>query len=580
MNKKLKDIIDNKTLGTRINDIKTHFFFKNYDWSDFFSNTDNFLYAFNQLDSDNLIHLLNKTDDNKIQKFLNANPDFYNSLLLTLINKNNTKLGEYFYRIKSFPRVSFIDSPYIESESAKANPFVQSIFHKNAFFMEKLISYKVENDTNRLKQKKSQMFNYFIRNVDIEGVKFMLDNGIAAYSNSRFDKENEIVFSKAFKNINKSFYDTNKQKINEIITLIFNDFTKRETYYSLVSSRSEQVESKAENNEIIIINDLFDEVYPPITGDILEKFSSIYKMQKNFRIESFQNKRLRIDMEAYDGYGIFDKENDTQLDALWSMLKLYHGDKIKDNYVMLYLLCQLESLKTDENYVNKSQLNGFINQNMHLIEEFKDTTVILSEKIHIQNAHDQIVYVALNHPTLAVSLNRKDYLETVFNPSPRNFMDKLAPYDFYCLENYDLLNEYSLYINSKNYLNFYQKTEDGILPFFSLTERIEKNRDKLAKRYVDFFMKNWQTLTINDINIPNMINKYDLSLTIIQDQINEKTEEIINDNSQYSPKRRALLMSKLSTLKNHLAEGIAESEKRVLTTVVVANKVTSIKSRI
>lgn len=585
MNKKLKDIIDNKKLGTRINNLTTHFFFKNYDWSDFFSDTDNFLYAFNHLNSENLIHLLNKSDKHQMQKFLETHTDFYNILLLSLINKNNTTLGEYFYNIESFPRMHLMDLPNIESVSENTSPLLQSILHKNAFYLNKLISYKSEANGAELKQKRSEIFNYFIRNIDVEGVKFMLDNGIAVYSNSRLikaDKEkNEVIFSKAFKDMNKKFYDKNKKKINEIIALIFDDFTKRKTCYSTFSERSEQLASKAEDRETIIINDLYDEVYPHITGDILEKFSSIYKMQRNFRIESFENKRLRIDMESYEGYGIFDKQNDTQSDALWSMLNFHHANKIKGNYVMFYLLCQLENLKLEANYINKSLLNGFVNENMHLIKEFKDTTVILSEKINIQNAHDTIVYVGLNHPTLSVALNRKDYLENVFNSSPRTFMDKLAPYDFYRLENYDLLKEYSVYVRGKDSLNFYQKTEEGILPLFSLTEKIEKNRDNLAKRYVDFLMKNWQTLSLTDINIPNMVSKYDLSLTLIQEQINKKIEEEIDSNSQYSPQRQSFLMDNLAVFKNHLDEGIAESEKKALTTdIVVVENAIRIKSRI
>lgn len=587
MNKKLKYIIDNKKLGTRINNLTTHFFFKNYDWSDFFSDTDNFLYAFNHLNSENLIHLLNKSDKHLMKNFLEMHSDFYNSLLLNLINKSNTKLGEYFYRIESFTEMAFIDLPNIESESAKSNPLVQSILHKNAFYFKRLS--KTEIHSAEINKKKSEIFNYFIRNIDIEGVKFMLDNGIAVYSNSysksRYpmpdDKEDEIAFSKAFKHMGKDFYDKNKTKINEIITLIFDDFTERKTYYSILSERHEPLASKSEDRDIIIINDLDDELYPHITGDILKNFSSIYKMQKNFRIESFYNKMFKIDMKSYEHYGIFDKQNDTKLDALWSILNLHHADKIKGNYVMFYLLCQLENLKLEENYINKSLLNDFINENMHLIEEFKDTTVILSEKIKIQNVNNNIVSVALNHPTLSVALNRKDYLENVFNSSPRVFMDKLAPYDFYCLENYNLLKEYNVYIRGKDYLNFYQKTEEGILPVFSLTERIEKNRDNLAKRYVDFLIKNWKTLSVNDINISSMVSKYDLSLTLIQEQINKKIEEEIDYNSQYSHKRKSFLRDNLDVFKNHLTEEIAKSEKKELTTVMeVSDNPARIKRRI
>lgn len=594
MNKLLKKYIDTNRFGNSLHRLTTFMFFRNYDWDDFLKKPDNIYYAFKKLPSNSFIELLEKAPHAEIKSFLERNTLIYKKIIIDLLNENNIAVAKYLQSKANYPYLQMKDIPDFNSQEANEEPLALAIMTKNKNFYEILASPFYYNDGKDSEQKKKEILFYFIERMDVEGVRFTLDNNIGKYYQAPkwlSDKTESIVLSEAFKDTNKEFYEKNKEKINDIIILLYEDFTKRGTVYSTYASRNEIIRSKADHEQEILINDISDNVYPEITGDILHHFSSINKMEINFEIESLRNKYYSVDNKAYEGYGLFEEGESSGKEVIWAMLKMdkygnLHSEDIKKNFVMLHMMEELEKIKIKSNihfsYVNKKDLNDFINERIHLIEKFKDTSVILNEKITIKKESNEFITVTLNHPTLSVAANNKKYFDYTFQSSIRDCMNKLSVIDVYNSGSYDLLksiqDEYSqnthprLNIGKGYQLRYFKSSEYGVTNLFEIADDTDHLKEEYTKNYIRFMIENWDTDLLKQFKISEFIKSNNLSVDFIE----ETVKQVLTEKLKTISGRRlngATFSKKMDEFKQHFGQECAIISKKILSDSVEIGKI-------
>jgi len=591
MNKLLKKYIDTNRFGNPLHRLTTFMFFRNYDWDDFFKKADNIYYAFKKLPSNSFIELLEKAPHAEIKSFLEQNTLIYKKILIDLLNENNIAVAKYLQSKANYPYLQMKDIPDFNSQEANEEPLALAIMTKNKNFYEILASPFYDSEGKESIRKRTEILFHFIRNIDIEGVKFSLDNKIGKYytNNPVRGKTKNTVLSEAFKNTDRDFYEKNKEKINEIFRLLYEDFTENKvdhnTYYF-----SNTRKSKADNDKKICINDISHNVYPEIISDILYHFSPIYKMEKNFEIESFAMKSHLVDEKAYDGYDLFDKDNSSGEEIIWAMLKMDFDSRsknknIKESYLMFHILCEIEKIKIDTekkiNVIKFQDLNDFINKRMYLIEKCKDTSIILNDKITVQKPDNKYISFKLNHPTLSLILNNKKYFESLFNNSRRECMDRLSTVDVYNSGAYDLLKsiqeEYAdnphKSISKVEQIRYFQNGDSGIQLLFKHDEDIMKSlKEECTKNYIKFMVEKWDSDILKQFKISNFISTNNLSFDFFEDTVKTVFAEKLESFS-VRVLNNSIFSKEIEEFNYHVAEECAITSKKMLSDSVEIGKI-------
>lgn len=554
MKEKMKKIIDSRKIDGAIANLLNRNVFREYDWYSFYSDkidNDNtmFDYALKNLYEREIILLLEKSDRNALTNFLNDDEGHYKPLLVEIVKKNYKQLFKYLNDVKEAPNFNNLNTDSIENWIKE--PLYHAVLNKNDYFYQRFNantafrSPKSFKDSIKANENLS-FLTYFATKFDTDGIKFVLKNHLEDYTHNG----KHPTINNMFNHIKTSEeFSKNEKKIENIIDIIMEDYTKVENYYSLYTERSERIRSKAERGDKIIIKDVSSDIHPSIVLKFIEKMMDEYQPLLKLHLESMDSLVNHI---AY-------KECDPEIEDDDIMMDIHAQYFYKPEIASKSYLKNLIMYKSDYILCDYLTKGYKIEDAIEICNEFinnciKDHSELLKGNYYCPLRKDIRIpenkkFYNINADLVSISLlTSNEDLFNLISDTSRRVMDKTCPGNIALLKDINRLPDFIHNLNENDksiYKHDYfiiKEGKDYYSPLFN--EEANFNNEKMINKYLDFMFTNYRQLKLEAINFPKIIEDLSLPTDIFMNVLEAKEKnfvDYIKSQKRKNPAAEALL---------------------------------------
>lgn len=460
---------------------------------------------------------LNNIDDSKSLTFFKLN-DYLTKKILSngrlwknlqneLIEKNMVNTFDYLNNIREV-KIRFNVEDFINEPASVA------IYNKNLHFLKNIVpDYQVMTGKGfrqaTVANKNIDYLSYFVSRMDLEGVKFVLDNMLT-------DKTRLSVFNGFSKITTHQLYLDNKENIGKILDLILDDYKKEKISISYFTGKEENLSSDLKQEREIKCDDIMDNIYP---GIILEYINKIKQIENNdakelllFNIESINDSlNNSFELDDYDNkYPCLNLSNNyVNLRFRTEAFRKINNKEEYYNVILKKFAAYIDDIISNEKFflVYKNNNNG-LKANIIDIALMNDDKNLLKDYIskcsneHLLDSKMCIFQKSLNDEENLISViknafqHNKNILRKLFIIN-NNKIESLSENEYDNKINNELIDNYLIFLE----FNFnYIKDKSAIdLEYFKNKYKINHN-DMLKKTE-----KSYQTCC-EDRNLENLSN--------------------------------------------------------------------------
>lgn len=486
-----------------------------------------------------------KLNDYLTKKIL-SNGRLWKNLQNELIEKNMVNTFDYLNNIREV-RLRFDQEDFINEPASVA------IYNKNLHFLKNIVpDYKVMTGKGfrqaTVANKNIDYLSYFVSRMDLEGVKFVLDNMLT-------DKTRLSVFN-GFSKIktHKSYLD-NKENIGKILDLILDDYKQEKISISYFTGKEENLSSDLKQERGIKCDDIMDNIYP---GIILEYINKIKQMENNdaielllFNIESINNSLNHSYVLDYDYYDNDDKRlsclslnlsNDyLNLRFRTEAFKKINNKEEYYNVILKKFNAYTDEIISNENFylTYKNNYNGLkaniidialMNDDKQLLKDYVrkcDHEHLLDSQMSIfqksLNDEEGLIFVIKNALKKHNNILRKLFIIN------NNKIESLSDREHNNKKDNELIDNYFLFLD----FNFNYIKDKSVIDLEYFKNKYNINHNNMYKKTEDFYQACCENKNLEDLS--NIIKT-----ALIKMEKNEINSSIITEHNKYNSLKKRL----------------------------------------
>lgn len=493
--------------------------------------------ALNDIDDEKSLTFF-KLNDYLTKKIL-SNGRLWKNLQNELIEKNMINTFDYLNNIREV-RLRF------DVEDFMNEPASVAIYNKNLHFLKNIVpDYQIMTGKGfrqtTIANKSIDYLSYFVSRMDLEGVKFVLNNML-------IDKTRLSVFN-GFSKINThKLYLDNKENIGKILDLILDDYKEEKISISYFTGKEENLSSDLKQERGIKCNDIMDNIYPGIILDYINKIKKIENkdakevllfhiesmndsLNHSYELDNYNNKNpcfnlsadylnLRFRTEAFrkinnkeEYYNIILKKFGAYIDDIISNENFYltyknNHNGLKANILDIALMNNDKNLLKD--YVSKCSHEHLLDSKMSIFQKsLNDEENLISVIKNALKNH--------NHILRKIFIINNNKIESLSDTVHSNKEDNEL------IDNYFLFLEFNFnYINDKSVID---------LEYFKNKYNI--NHNKMYKKTENFYQA-----CSEDKKLEGLSNI--LKAELVKMEKNEINSSIIIEHNKYNTLKKRL----------------------------------------